>query len=82
VFRVATFHHTHRTDKHRKLQIPYGSVFSVQYSLVGTYSDGRHKDLVNKDSLEECSKASCAISASAKRELDFEILVPAPNEGT
>lgn len=46
------------------------------------YSNGRHHDLVNGDSLEECSKVNCALPACAKRELDFEILVPATDDGT
>jgi hypothetical protein len=86
VFDIATFHYTHRTEKDRKLQIPHMiSVTMMEahiYGLVETYSDGRHKNLVNEDSLRECSKARCTIFARAKREPEFEILVPLPNERT
>jgi hypothetical protein len=49
-----------------------------------TYPDGRHDDLVNGDPLGKCDNAAsgCALSARAKGEPVFEILVPATNDGT
>lgn len=81
VLRVAAFHHTHGTEKDGQLgnRIQSASSYIAQRSP-DPY--GRHHDLVNGDSLEECRKASRALPACAKRELDFEILVPATDNGT
>ena len=51
---------------------------------VGPHPDGRHDDLVDGDPLGKRGKAAgCrALSARAKGKLEFEILVPATNDGT
>jgi len=63
-------------------EIAYNQHPHIYIARRSPYPYGRHHDLVNGDSLEECSKASCALPTCAKRELDFEILVPATDSGT